>query len=186
VIVVLGRPRLDERGAITGTAGRVAVAARAAGAQVAIVGLVADDDAGDATVTELGRAGVGHAALLRQPGGGELRPLDRADIELALRYVPECQVLVAAEPLSDDALAATTEAAAYHGAPLIALTEPGAAPPTGLPENATVLEEPADDEAGGAFAALVGRYAAALAGGSEPPQAWQTAVNATGWEPATE
>lgn len=182
MIIVLGRPRLDERGAITGTAGRVAVAARAAGAQVAIVGLVTDDDAGDATVTELGRAGVGHAALLRQPGDGELRPLDRADIELALGYVPECRVLVAAEPLSDDAMVATTEAAAYHGAALICVTDAGASPPTALPETATILEEP--DEDGGAFAQLVGRYAAALATGTQAQEAWKSAVDKSGWEAA--
>ena len=183
MIVVLGRPRLDERGQITGTAGRVAVAARSAGAQVAVVGLVADDAAGDATVTELGRLGVGHAALLRQPGGGELRPLDRDDIELGLRYVPECRVLVAAEPLSAEAMAATTDAATYHGAALVAVTEAGAAAPT-LPESATVLELP--DEDGGAFASLVGRYAAALAAGTESVEAWKSAVNESGWEQATE
>jgi hypothetical protein len=148
-----------------------------------MVGLVADDAAGDATVTALGRAGVGHAALLRQPGGGELRALDRADIELALRYVPECRVLVAAEPLESDALVAAAEAAAYHSAALICVTDPGAAPPPGLPESTTLLEEPAED--GGAFAQLVGRYAAALAGGSAAPDAWRSAVSASGWEPAT-
>ena len=182
MIVVLGRPRLDERGALTGTAGRVAVAARAAGAQVAIVGLVADDAGGDATVTALGQAGVGHAALLRQPGGGTLRQLDRADVELALGYVPECRVLVAAEPLDPDALAAAADAAAYHGAPLIAVIPAGAASPVELPETATVLEEP--DEDAGAFADLVGRYAAALAAGQAAPDAWQSAVQQTGWEPA--
>jgi sugar/nucleoside kinase (ribokinase family) len=181
VIVVLGRPRLDERGALTGTAGRVAVAARATGAQVTIVGLVADDAAGDAAVTELGRAGVGHAALLRQPGGGDVRPLERADIELALGYVPECQVLVAAEPLTDDALGATAEAAAYHGAALICVIEPGQTP-HGLPDNSTVLEEPEEDA--GAFADLVGRYAAALAGGADPAEAWKSAVEKAGWEHA--
>ncbi|MDL2335273.1 MAG: hypothetical protein QFC55_04505 [Chloroflexota bacterium] len=184
MIVVLGRPRLDERGALSGTAGRVAVAARSAGAQVTIVGLVADDAAGDAAVTELGRAGVGHAALLRQPGGGDVRPLERADIELALGYVPECQVLVAAEPLSDDALSATAEAAAYHGAALICVAPAGAAPQAQLPDSATVLELPADDDAGGAFADLVGRYAAALAGGADPAEAWKSAVEKSGWEPA--
>jgi sugar/nucleoside kinase (ribokinase family) len=181
VIVVLGRPRLDERGALSGTAGRVAVAARSAGAQVAIVGLVADDAAGDATVTELGRAGVGHAALLRQPGGGEMRPLERADIELALRYVPECRVLVAAEALAADALAAAAGAAAYHGAALICVTSPGGSQ-DGLPEDATVLEEPSDEEAGGAFAELIGRYAAALAGGTSAAEAWKSAVEKSGWE----
>lgn len=184
MIVILGRPRLDERGAITGTAGRAAVAARAAGANVAIVGLVADDDAGDATVTELGRAGVGHAALLRQPGDAELRPLDRADIELALRYVPECQVLVAAEPLTADALDATMEAAVYHGAPLVCVIAAGAMPPESLPDTATVLEEP--DEDAGAFAELVGRYAAALATGTDAQAAWKSAVDRIGWESATE
>ncbi|MEP7379071.1 MAG: hypothetical protein ABI725_05850 [Chloroflexota bacterium] len=182
MIVILGRPRLDERGGLTGSAGRVALAARAAGAQVAIVGLVADDAAGDATVTELGRAGIGHAALLRQPGGGEVRPLERADIELALSYVPECRVLVAAEPLTDDALGATAEAATYHGAALICVTSAGAAPQTQLPESATVLELP--DEDAGAFADLVGRYAAALARGEPAAAAWQTAVAKTGWEHA--
>lgn len=184
MIVVLGRPRLDERGQITGTAGRVAVAARAAGANVAIVGLVADDDAGDTTVTELGRAGVGHAALLRQPGGGDLRPLDRADIELALSYVPECRVLVAAEPLTADALAATIEAATYHGAALICVTATGAPPPDNLPETATVLEEP--DEDAGAFAELVGRYAAALASGTQAQESWKAAVEKSGWEHAAD
>jgi hypothetical protein len=184
LIIVLGRPRLDERGQITGTAGRVAVAARAAGANVAIVGLVADDAAGDATVTQLGVAGVGHAALLRQPGGGELRQLDRADIELALSYVPECQVLVAAEALATDALAATTAAAAYHGAALICVTAPGTQPPDDLPDTATVLEEP--DEDAGAFAELVGRYAAALASGTDAQAAWKSAVDKAGWEQATE
>lgn len=181
MIVVLGRPRLDERGALSGTASRVAVAARSAGADVAIVGLVADDAAGDATVTALGRAGVGHAAMLRQPGGGDVRPLERADIELALGYVPECQVLVAAEPLTNDALVATAEAAAYHAAPLICVVEPGQTP-TGLPDDATVLEEPEEDA--GAFADLVGRYAAALAAGARPADAWKSAVDRSGWEQA--
>jgi hypothetical protein len=182
VIVVLGRPRLDDDGALADTAGRVAVAATESGARVDLVGAVADGAAGDATVTALGRAGVGHAALLRRPGGGEVAPLDRADIELGLRYVPECRVLVAAEPLEPAALAAAVEAAAYHGAPLIALFPAGAAAPGELPETATVLELPDEDE--GAFARLVGTYAAALASGQAAPDAWQAAVKATGWEPA--
>jgi hypothetical protein len=184
VIVVLGRPRLDDGGELADSAGRVAVAATAAGARVDLVGAVADGAAGDATVVALGRAGVGHAALLRRPGGGEVGPLDRADIELGLRYVPECRVLVAAEPLEPAALAAAVEAAAYHGAPLIALVPGGAAAPGELPETATVLELPDEDE--GAFARLVGAYAAALARGEAAPNAWRDAVTQTGWEPAAE
>jgi hypothetical protein len=184
VIVVLGRPRLDDEGALADSAGRVAVAATGAGARVDLVGAVADGAAGDATVVALGRAGVGHAALLRRPGGGEVSPLERADIELGLRYVPDCRVLVAAEPLEPGALAAALEAAAYHGAALVVLVPAGAAAPSELPETATVLELPDEDE--GAFARLVGTYAAALAGGEAPPDAWRGAVTQTGWEPAAE
>lgn len=184
MIVVLGRPRLDDEGALADTAARVAVAATLSGARVDLVGAVADGAAGDATVVALGRAGVGHAALLRRPGGSAVGPLDRADIELGLRYVPECRVLVAAEPLEPDALAAAVEAAAYHGAALIALVPAGAAAPGELPETATVLELPDEDE--GAFARLVGAYAAGLASGQTAPEAWQAAVARTGWESAAE
>ena len=182
MIVVLGRPRLDESGALTDIAGRVAVAAAGSGARVDLVGAVPDGAAGDATVVALGRAGIGHAALLRRPGGGDVRPLDRGDIELGLRYVPECRVLVAAEPLEPGALAAAVDAAAYHGAALIALIPSGAAAPAELPDTVTVLELPDEDE--GAFATLVGGYAVGLANGKSATDAWQAAVGETGWEAA--
>ena len=57
-----------------------------------------------------------------------------------------------------------------------------AIPPAALPETATVLEEP--DEDAGAFAQLVGRYAAALATGTAAQAAWKSAVDKSGWEPA--
>jgi hypothetical protein len=180
VIVVLGRPRLDDNGALADTAGRVAVAAAASGAKVDLVGAVADGAAGDATVVTLGQAGVGHAALLRRPGSGDVAPLDRADIELGLRYVPECRVLVVAEPLAPAALGAAVDAAAYHSAALIALVPPGVSAPGELPENVTVLEQPDEDE--GAFARLVGTYAAGLASGMSASEAWRAAVEKVGWE----
>ena len=64
----------------------------------------------------LGVAGVGHAALLRDPAGvtprvdsdgietgAPLARLDAADIDLGLRYVPDCRVLVVADPLDERA-----------------------------------------------------------------------------------
>lgn len=184
MIVVLGRPRLDEESVLADTAGRVAVAAAASGARVDLVGAVGEGAAGDATVVALGQASVGHAALLRRPGGGDVAPLDRADIELGLHYVPECRVLVVAEPLEPAALGAAVDAAAYHGAALIALVPAGVTAPTELPENVTVLELPDEDD--GAFARLVGTYAAGLAGGTAAPDAWRAAVEQTGWESTTE
>ena len=184
MIVVLGRPRLDEDGALTDTAGRIAIAAAASGTRVDLVGAVADGAAGDAVVVALGQAGVGHAALLRRPGDGEVRPLDRGDVDLGLSYVPECRVLVVGEQLESAALGAAVDAATYHGAALIALVPQGVAAPAELPENVTVLELPDEDE--GAFARLVGAYAAGLAGGKAAPDAWSAAVRDTGWESAAD
>ena len=195
MIVVLGRPGLTGDGQLARAAGRIALAAAKAGGRVELVGSVGDDANGEKVALALGVAGIGHAALLRDPAGvtpsvdsdgGEtgapLARLDRADVDLGLRYLPFCRVLVAAEPLEPGALVAAIDAATYHGAALITLLPPGAAPPATLPDDATVLELPAQDE--GAFADLVGRYAARLAAGEAAAQAWAAAVEQTGWEPA--
>jgi hypothetical protein len=179
VIVVLGRPELDEHGALDGRAGRIAAAAAGGGAKVELVGAVSDDGAGDATITQLGRTGIGHAAVLRMPARGEPR-LDATDIELGLSYVTECRVLVVAHALDGAALAAAVDGARYHGAALVvaAALDPSAA--QGLPADATVLAPPDADD--GAFAGLVGRYAALLDDGRDAADAWRDALSATGWE----
>lgn len=69
MIVVLGRPGLTADGRLDRPAGRIAMAAAAENGRVELVGSVGDDSDGDAVVVELGRAGVGHAALLRDPAG---------------------------------------------------------------------------------------------------------------------
>ncbi len=181
MIVVLGRPGLDERGTLARRAGRIAAAAAAQGAGVELVGSVTDDDAGDATITALGREGIGHAALLRMQTSGEPR-LDAADIELGLRYVTECRVLVIADALDDAALAAAVDGARYHGAALIVAAEQAASAAPSLPADATVLAPPEGDD--GAFAELVGRYAALLHSGRAPEDAWRDAISATGWQEA--
>jgi hypothetical protein len=78
VIVVIGSPGAVRAGKRVYPAGRsvtVAEAVRLAGAEVQLVGKVADDLAGDAIVVELGRRGVGHAALART---GERTPIGDA------------------------------------------------------------------------------------------------------------
>ncbi len=197
MIVVLGRPGLTGDGRLARAAGRIALAAAQAAGRVELVGSVGDDADGEKVALALGVAGIGHAALLRDPAGvtpridsdgGEtgspLARLDRADVDLGLRYLPFCRVLVAAEPLDAGALSAAIDAAVYHAAALICLMPAGAAPPATLPESATVLELPGQDD--GAFADLVGRYAAHLAAGMAAADAWQKAVDETGWEPAAE
>ena len=70
--MVLGRPRVyrpepDGELAPGGLAVELALASARAGAEVELVGAVGDDPEGDRIVVELGRAGVGHAALMRDP-----------------------------------------------------------------------------------------------------------------------
>jgi hypothetical protein len=198
VIVVVGRPGLTDDARLDRPAALICVAAALAGGSVELVGSVGDDGDGDVAVVELGRVGIGHAAVLRDPAAETPRPgagddnlprLDAADIELALRYLADCQVLVVAEPLPADAMRVVVDAAAYHRAALVVLTpatqesdgDTGGDPDAvALPEDATVLETPEEDD--GAFAQLVAHYAVRLADGRRPADAWRDAIEETGWE----
>lgn len=237
MIVVIGtasyRPA-DANGPddVGGLAGRIALAAVAAGAPVQFVGKVGEDSAGDALVLALGRAGIGHAAVLRDAGhptpilatpaieetaalqeddgpsiaaavvddaagsaegpiGDTILPedpadrprLEPADLELALRYIGDFAVVVAADPLEARAAEVVAAGAAFAGAHLIAIVPAGsvAAPELG---SATILEAP-DADPDGAFARLVGGLAAALDGGAPPAEAFRTVVERAGWEPAS-
>jgi hypothetical protein len=71
MIVVIGLPAYAGSAggeeSVGGLAVDVAAAAAVLGSSVELVGKVGDDGAGDAVVLALGRLGVGHAALLRDP-----------------------------------------------------------------------------------------------------------------------
>lgn len=202
MIVVLGRPGLGTHASdaagdgtgdpeLHGRAAQICLAARKAGAAVELAGSVGDDPEGDQVMVGLGRAGVGHAAILRDPAArtptaasvadGAARPrLDPGDVSLALSYLSECRVLVIAEPLSAAANAVAAEAAAYHGAAIVAVTEEGLAAEPGLPDTATVFAATAGEQ--DAFVELVAGYAAALDAGEEPAEAFRRARDAAGWE----
>ena len=176
--------------ALSGLAAQVALAAAAAGSTVEVVGSIGDDGDGDAVVVALGHAGIGHAALLREPGSAtpvegadaEAAPrLDARDIDLGLRYLVDYRVLVIAEPLPPEAEIVALEAAAYHEAEVVAIVPEGAAVSPALAAVGTVFEAPAD--AGAPFAELVGRYAAALDGGDDREVALRAAASSTGSEP---
>ncbi|HEY4753833.1 MAG TPA: hypothetical protein VIH37_11140, partial [Candidatus Limnocylindrales bacterium] len=98
-------------------------------------------------------------------------------------------VMVVAEDVPADVLAAAVDAGGYAETRLVVLLPPGgvsaASVPTGLPEDATVLAAPeAGADETGAFEALVGAYAAALDGGADPSSAFAAAQGSTGWEAA--
>ncbi len=108
--------------------------------------------------------------------------LEPADLALGLRYLREYRVVVAVEPIADGGAAVIAEAVAFTGAGLIVVAQPGSAAPAAY-AAATVIEAPAEDP-DGAFAGLVGRYAAALDRGIAPAEAFRAATVAGGWEVA--
>ncbi len=173
------------------------MSAAAAGSRVEIVGKVGDDEAGNAIAVELERAGVGHAALLRDPasstpvqGRAAALALARADVELALHYLADFRVVVTADALAPDADEVVREAAQYAGAHRIVVNATkGSVPDAAVPnvvavddQDVTVLEAPVREHA--AFAAFVGRYAALIDAGRQPADAFRVAVGDVGWEPA--
>jgi hypothetical protein len=162
----------------------IALAAAAVGARVELVGKVGDDSAGDAVAVELERAGVGHAALLREPaartpvlGAEGTLVLGLADVELALRYLPDFRVIVAADALPDPVAEAVAEAARYGGAHRVLIGGHAA-------EDDGVTQLVAPTQGDGAFAAFVGRYATFLDSGQSPADAFEAAARDVGWEPA--
>ena len=216
MIVVIGSPQARQTAqgiAASGVAVTVGRVAAAAGAEVQLVGKVGEGPVGDAVLLSLAHDRVGHVAVLRDastptplapdgsgddavlgPEGDEpkdphpdeaARPtLDSGDLELALRYLPDYRVLVVADPLDETTLATVAAAGRWSGAQLIVVVASGATAP-GLPEDATVLEAPAID-ADGAFAAVVGAYAAALDRGASPADAFASASAGSGWSAVTD
>jgi hypothetical protein len=193
-----------------GPAVGVGAAAAAGGAGVELVGKIGDDPAGEVVLLDLAAREIGHVAILRDPSratpetadaGADADPfdelaaegapppaetppgptLDPADIELALRYLPDYRVLVVAEPLTPAALEVVVAASRWSGAALV-IVVPHGSEPIDVPE-ATVLEAPEGDP-DDAFASVVGGYAAALDRGEEPAEAFTTASAGSGWAAA--
>lgn len=216
MIVVVGAPAWREADP-AGPAGRtcaVAAAAAARGSQVELVGRIGDDRTGDALLIALARAGVGHAAVLRDPVAptpvvrpgaepGE-RPLDEdpraeaapesrsdgprlepADVGLGLSYLTAFNVLVVADDAPAGMLPACVEGAAYAGASMVVLVPAGEAATATVPEGATLLEAPEGAD-DGMFAGLVGAFAAALDQGSGAEEAFRAATASAGWSASAE
>jgi hypothetical protein len=185
VIVVIGQPVPNQTpsGVVAaGLSAWIALAAAETGATVQLVGRVPDDPDGDAVLQSLVAGHVGHVATLRQPPGDAPPILQPADLDLALRYLADLGVLVLADGTDAGLLHVAAEAAAWSGAPLIAILPDGATVPLGMPQSATVLAGPAADP-DGAFAAVVGTFAAALDRGDEPGEAFRATLAADGWSP---
>jgi sugar/nucleoside kinase (ribokinase family) len=105
--------------------------------------------------------------------------LEAADIELALRYLPDYRVLVVADSLAEPSLRVALAAASWNGAALVVIVRAGSTQ-TAAGDDATVIEAPPDDP-DDAFAGIVGAYAAAIDRGEEPKEAFASASSTLGW-----
>ena len=216
MIVVVGNPIArapDTGGGLAGIPAGAAAAAARAGATVQLVGKAGEDRAGDDLMLALARAGVGHAALLRDPAHAtpivaavdqdaetgdaptnappvtpadpaERPSLDAADVELALRYLPEYTTVVVAEPQPDAVVAIVVDAAAFAGAALLLVVD-GAAGGSVPPASAVVFEAPGPDP-DGAFATMLGELAAAIDRGTPVAAAFREVEGRLGLTPAGE
>jgi len=174
-----------------GDSGRLALEigrrATGVGARVEMVGVAAPDAAGDARLLELASAGIGHATVVRSAADG----LESADLDLALRYLPDVRAIVLVAP--DASLIAPAAAASgWSGAGLVIVASgqdgPEAAPAgTRLNDSAPqaiVLDPPRVDR-DGTFAGLVAALAARLDSGDDPTTAWQSTVSALAVDPVS-
>jgi hypothetical protein len=109
--------------------------------------------------------------------------LEAADVELALRFLPQASVIVLADPSAESTVEAGIQGAAFSAARLIVLVPTGGASPS-VPPETTVLEAPQDDD--GSFGRLVGLFAGALDAGLDPAAAFSEAVTTSGWEPVAD
>lgn len=147
------------------------------GAPVEVVSVVPEGAVGDRILARLAEAGVRHAATLRSAADG----LDAADLELALRYLPDIRVVVLTS--EEPALRpVAVRAATWSGAALVTLasertTGEGPGPDDGALE--IVLQGPASDP-DQAFAGLVAALAVRLDAGELPHAAWREVTAALG------
>ncbi len=116
------------------------------------------------------------------PASGPAPRLEPADVSLGLEYVTGYGVLVVTDDVPESVVPVAAEAAAFAGAHLVLLVPPGREAPAVLSAEATVLAAP-DEADEGAFATLVGEYAAALDAGISPAAAFAAATGDAGWEP---
>jgi hypothetical protein len=174
VIVVgfLGAP--GEDGAL---ARGIARRAAATGARVEMIGVAPVDAEGDTWLLELAAAVVGHATVVRSRADR----LEPADVDLALRYLPDVHAIVLVAP--DPSLIPPAAAASgWSGAGLVILARTSGDIDADAAPQAVVLEPPAVDR-DGTFAGLVAALATRLDAGDDPRTAWQSTVSALAVDP---
>jgi hypothetical protein len=160
VVIVVAGNLLDTGSGVSAVA--IAGLAAARGAVVEVAGVLPADPDGDRRLLAIARLGIRHAALLRSPAAA----LDPADLDLALRYLPNARAI---------GLVSTAEAAAaWAEAGLVVVVGLGRAVP-GPGSDGMVLEAPAADPEG-TFAGFVADLAVRIDAGEPPAEAWEATL----------
>jgi hypothetical protein len=175
-----------------GAVAEIARRAAATGARTEVVGAAPAGGDGDRLLLQLAAARVGHATVTRSNSAAVANPavgtagqpaIEPADLELALRYLPDVRAIVLVAPTP--ALLATAAAAAgFGGATLVVVGPVDSAAVDALgPPLPIVLDPPAHDP-DGAFAGLVAALAARIDAGEAAAAAWAATLTELTIEPA--
>ncbi|HJP89111.1 MAG TPA: hypothetical protein VJ850_08765 [Candidatus Limnocylindrales bacterium] len=159
-----------------------AVARRAAtggGARVEVVGVAPAGGDGDRLLLELVSAGVGHATVTRS-GATTVEP---ADLELALRYLPDVRVIVLVAP-EDQLLRVAAAGSSWSGAALVVIGPLDAAATMAAADAAAIVLEPPAHDPDEAFAGLVAAFARRVDAGEAPARAWPSTLASLAVDPA--
>jgi hypothetical protein len=178
-VIVVGLLAAPESTAVAEIARRSA----AGGAKVEVVGLVPGDASWDRVLFELTAGGVGHATVVRSARV----MLEPADLDLALRYLPDIRAVVLVRPPAR-LVPTAVGGADYAGAPLVVVGPLDAETLTALEQRtgamAPILLDPPAHDRDATFAGFVAALAVRLEAGEPPETAFRTTVAALAVDPA--
>lgn len=159
----------------------VEIARRAAGtgARTEVVGVAPPGPVGDRQLGQLATAGVGHATVTRS----EATAIEPADLDLALRYLPDVRAIVLVAP-SVPLLATATAASTWSGATLIVVGPLDAEATASLEATSGIVLDPPARDPDAAFAGVVAALAVRLDAGQDPAAAWAATRTALALDPA--
>jgi len=154
----------------------IARRAAATGARTEVVGAAPIGAAGDRLLLRLATAGVGHATVTRGTTRAE-PPIEPADLDLALRYLPEIRAIVLVAP-PPTLLATAASAAGFTAATLVVVGPVDALALDAIATPGPIVLDPPAHDPDGAFAGLVAALAVRLDAGDPPAAAWATTLAA--------
>ena len=160
-------------GAATAVSAIARRAVASADSRVEVVGLAPAGADGDRLLLELASAGVGHATVTRSAAA----TIEPADLELALRYLPDVRVVVLVAP--EAALLRTAASgSSWSDAALVLVGPLGTDAAEVVDGSPAIVLEPPDRDPDEAFAGLVAAFAGRVDAGEPAEAAWRATLAA--------